>query len=220
MGRRIYINLKKAIRYIISIHIPIVLMVLVPLALGWIFPNIFTPVHVIFLELIMGPTCSIIYENEPMEANAMQIPPREATDSFFTRPELLTSVLQGLVITAGLIALYWFGVTQKMGEHSTRSLVYLGIISANVALTLVNRSFYFSVITTLRNKNNLITLIICCTVVFSALILTVPFLAKIFSFGPLSFKQASLGIGLGLISVLWFEGVKFYRRQKGQKKTD
>ena len=68
MGRRIYTNLKKAIQYIISIHIPIVLTVFLPLALGWIYPNIFSPVHIIFLELIMGPTCSIIYENEPMEA--------------------------------------------------------------------------------------------------------------------------------------------------------
>jgi Ca2+-transporting ATPase len=66
MGRRIYTNLKKAIQYIISIHIPIVLTVFLPLALGWIYPNIFSPVHIIFLELIMGPTCSIIYENEPM----------------------------------------------------------------------------------------------------------------------------------------------------------
>src|SRR5690606_552580 len=64
MGRRIYTNLKKAIQYIISIHIPIILTVFVPLVLGWVYPNIFSPVHVIFLELIMGPTCSIIYENE------------------------------------------------------------------------------------------------------------------------------------------------------------
>ncbi|MCP4978167.1 MAG: HAD-IC family P-type ATPase, partial [Maribacter sp.] len=67
MGRKIYANLKKAIQYVISIHIPIILMVFLPLALRWVYPNIFSPVHVILLELIMGPTCSIIYENEPME---------------------------------------------------------------------------------------------------------------------------------------------------------
>lgn len=63
MGRKIYTNLKKAIQYIISIHIPIILTVFIPLLLGWIYPAIFSPVHVIFLEMIMGPTCSIIYEN-------------------------------------------------------------------------------------------------------------------------------------------------------------
>lgn len=66
MGRRIYSNLKKAIQYIISIHIPIIVTVFLPLVLGWIYPAIFSPVHIIFLELIMGPTCSIIFENKPL----------------------------------------------------------------------------------------------------------------------------------------------------------
>ena len=76
MGRKIYTNLKKAIQYIISIHIPIILTVFIPLALGWIYPNIFSPIHIIFLELIMGPTCSIAFENEPAEAGQMRRPPR------------------------------------------------------------------------------------------------------------------------------------------------
>ncbi|HLT32498.1 MAG TPA: HAD-IC family P-type ATPase, partial [Aquaticitalea sp.] len=83
MGRKIYTNLKKAIQYIISIHIPIILTVFIPLALGWVYPNIFSPVHVILLELIMGPTCSIIYENEPMEKNTMVQKPRPFTSTFF-----------------------------------------------------------------------------------------------------------------------------------------
>src|SRR5690606_24751286 len=79
-GRRIYANIKKAIQYIISIHIPIILTVSLPLFLGWVFPYIFTPVHVIFLELVMGPTCSIVYENEPMEKNTMRHAPRQMSD--------------------------------------------------------------------------------------------------------------------------------------------
>src|SRR5690606_7555446 len=76
MGRRIYANLKKAIQYIISIHIPIILTVFIPLALSWVYPNIFSPIHIIFLELIMGPTCSIVYENEPIEKNTLEERPR------------------------------------------------------------------------------------------------------------------------------------------------
>ena len=95
MGRRIYVNLKKAIRYIISIHVPIILIVFIPLVLGWIYPAIFSPIHVIFLELIMGPTCSIIYENEPIEENAMRQPPRPPSANFFNASELLVSVFQG-----------------------------------------------------------------------------------------------------------------------------
>jgi len=96
MGRKIYTNLKKAIQYIISIHIPIILTVFIPLALGWIYPNIFSPIHIIFLELIMGPTCSIIYENEPMEKNLMMQKPRPLTTNFFNLKELTTSIIQGL----------------------------------------------------------------------------------------------------------------------------
>jgi Ca2+-transporting ATPase len=87
-GRRIYSILKKAIRYIVSIHIPIILAVSLPLFLGWIYPDIFTPVHVIFLELVMGPMCSIVYENEPAEKNSMQKSPRPIGSTFLSLKEL------------------------------------------------------------------------------------------------------------------------------------
>ena len=84
------------------------LTVFVPLALGWVYPNIFSPVHIIFLELIMGPTCSIIYENEPMEKNTMQQKPRPFTNTFFNWKELSTSIVQGLMITAGALIIYQY----------------------------------------------------------------------------------------------------------------
>jgi Ca2+-transporting ATPase len=116
VGRKIYTNLKKAIQYIISIHIPIILTVFVPLALGWIYPNIFSPVHVIFLELIMGPTCSIIYENEPIEKNTMKLKPRPLSDTFFNWKELTTSILQGLAITVGTLGTYQICHSPKLNR--------------------------------------------------------------------------------------------------------
>ena len=92
MGRKSYGNLKKAIQYIISIHIPIILTVSLPLFLGWVYPNIFTPLHVIFLELIIGPTCSIVYENEPLEKDGMRRPPRPLSLTFLTWKELSISI--------------------------------------------------------------------------------------------------------------------------------
>ena len=145
MGRRIYTNLKKAIQYIISIHIPIILTVFIPLALGWIYPDIFSPVHIIFLELIMGPTCSIIYENEPMEKNTMLQKPRPFQLTFFNWNELTTSILQGLMITAGTLSAYLFAVSNGYSEMHTRSVVFVVLISANIFLTLVNRSFFYSI---------------------------------------------------------------------------
>ncbi len=214
MGRRIYSNLKKAIQYIISIHIPIILTVFIPLALGWVYPNIFTPVHVIFLELIMGPTCSIIYENEPMEKNIMLQKPRSLSNTFFNWRELMTSIVQGLAITAGTIFIYRYAVGQGSNENVTRTMIFLTLISANVLLTLVNRSFYYSVITTSRYKNNLVVIIIFITAVLMGLLLFVKPLSNIFKFETLDAVQMLISIVTGFISVIWYEGVKFIKRRR------
>ncbi len=218
MGRRIYTNLKKAIQYIISIHIPIVLTVFLPLALGWLYPNIFTPVHIIFLELIMGPTCSIIYENEPMEKNTMQQKPRPFTSTFFNWKELAGSMVQGLAITAGTLAVYQYAVMQGYSEEHTRSMVFVVLIAANIFLTLVNRSFYYSVLTTLLYKNNLVLLIITATVAITGLLLYVPPLARVFKFQPWVAGQLLVSIAAGSIFVGWFEAVKWSNRLTAKKR--
>ena len=214
MGRRIYTNLKKAIQYIISIHIPIVLTVFLPLALGWVYPNIFSPVHIIFLELIMGPTCSIIYENEPMEKNTMFQKPRPFSTTFFNWRELATSIIQGLMITLGVLLVYQYAVKQNFSEALTRSMVFTCLIAANILLTLVNRSFYYSLLTTVKYKNNLILLIICLTVMITGLLLYIQPLANFFGFKPLSAFQLLISISVGFVSVLWYELVKVFKRVK------
>ncbi|MEO8117163.1 MAG: cation-translocating P-type ATPase [Bacteroidota bacterium] len=214
MGRKIYTNLKKAIQYIISIHIPIVLTVFIPLALGWIYPNIFSPVHIIFLELIMGPTCSIIYENEPMEKNAMIQKPRHISNTFFNWKELTTSIIQGLVITAGTLITYQYAVHQGYNELLTRTMVFTMLIVANIFLTLVNRSFYYSILTTLKYKNNLVLLIISITIVILGLLLFVKPLTKFFQFESLNLSQLLICIAIGFVSVIWFELVKWAKRIK------
>jgi Ca2+-transporting ATPase len=212
MGRRIYTNLKKAIQYIISIHIPIVLTVFIPLALGWIYPNIFSPVHIIFLELIMGPTCSIIYENEPMEKNSMLMKPRPISTTFFNWKELTTSMLQGLAITAGTLLTYQYAVSKGYNEAITRTMVFTVLIAANIFLTLVNRSFYYSVLTTIRYKNNLVLLIIGITIVIFALLIFVQPLAIFFNFEAINTEQLLVSIGMGFVFVIWFEIIKWIKR--------
>jgi Ca2+-transporting ATPase len=213
MGRRIYTNLKKAIRYIISIHIPIILTVFIPLALGWIYPNIFTPVHIIFLELIMGPTCSIIYENDPMESNMMQQPPRPLSNTFFSWKELWISIIQGLAITATALLTYRYAVQAGKDENATRTMVFLVLIAANIFLTLVNRSFYYSIFTTSRYPNKLIPLIIGITILLVGAILFIDPLTAFFKFTRLNWQDFSFGIFAGFLSVIWFEIVKFAKRK-------
>lgn len=214
MGRRIYINLKKAIQYIISIHIPIILIVFIPLALGWLYPNIFSPVHIIFLEIIMGPTCSIIYENEPMESNLMLQKPRPMTTTFFNLKEITISIVQGLVITLGLLFVYHYCIDEGFSEKYTRTTIFLTLIASNVFLTLENRSFYYSIFTTIRYKNNLVAMIIGITIGITALLLLVPVFLNFFMFEKVGIVQIGFSIVVGFISVLWIEIYKFFKRKK------
>lgn len=212
MGRKIYTNLKKAIQYIISIHIPIVLTVFIPLALGWIYPNIFTPVHVIFLELIMGPTCSIIYENEPIEKNSMTQVPRPFTSTFFSWKELTTSVIQGLAITLGTLFVYQYAVKNGYDVNTTRTMVFSCLVFANIFLTLVNRSFYYSIFTTIHYKNNLVIWMIFITIILLISLIYIEPFARFFDFNTISISQLVICLAVGSISVLWNEIVKFLKR--------
>lgn len=214
MGRRIYNNLKKAIRYIISIHIPIILTVFIPLALGWVYPNILSPVHIIFLELIMGPTCSIIYENEPMEKNLMIRKPRPFTTTFFNSKELMVSIIQGLAIAAGSLLVYQYAARQHYDIQTTRTMVFTVLIAANIFLTLVNRSFHYDVFTTLKYKNNLVGLMIGITVLLLLLLIYIKPLNSFFEFKALNLVQVTISSGLGFLSVIWYEGVKWISRKK------
>ena len=214
MGRKIYINLKKAIQYIISIHIPIILIVFIPLALGWIYPNIFSPVHIIFLEIIMGPTCSIIYENEPMEDNLMLQKPRPLTNTFFNLKEITISIIQGLAITLGLLFVYQYCIRENCTENATRTIVFLTLIASNIFLTLANRSFYYSIFTTIKYKNNLVLLIIGVTVFITTLLLFIPQFSQFFMFNIVSIQHIGLSILVGGISVFWIEIYKGFKRLK------
>lgn len=213
-GRRIYANLKKAIQYIISIHIPIVLTVSLPLFLGWIFPHIFTPVHVIFLELVMGPTCSIVYENEPIEKNAMKEPPRSMSETFLSRKELKISIIQGLLITIGVLGMYQFSVHNDGNEEQTRAMVFSTLIFANIFLSFVNRSFYYSVLDSFSYKNPLLVGISTLVILSLIAILYFEPFARFFHVSPLHITDLLYCLLAAGLSVGWFEGFKWMKRRK------
>ena len=213
-GRRIYTNLKKAVQYIISIHIPIILTVSLPLFFGWIYPDIFTPVHVIFLELVMGPTCSIVFENEPMEKNTMLLPPRPLTETFLNWGELSMSILQGLMITGGVLFMYQYTLWQGGSEEMTRTMVFTTLIFANIFLTLVNRSFHYSFITTLKYKNNLLAGILLITLAILVTMLYAEPVTAFFHLNHPMIPDIARCMGIAFVSVFWIEAVKWWRRQK------
>lgn len=215
-GRKIYANLKKAIQYIISIHIPIILMALVPLMLNWRYVFLFTPVHVIFLELIMGPTCSIVYENEPFEKELMQQKPRVASTGFFNGRELTMSIIQGIGISIGAIIVYQYSTLNELSEELTRAMVFTTLISANIFLTLVNRSLTKPFWVSIKYRNPLVPLIILVTIGLALMILFVDPVSHFFQVTPPRAGQLLFACVAGFGSVIWVDLVKVLKVRPGR----
>ena len=213
LGRRIYENLKKAIRYIISIHIPIILIVTVPLLLFWKFTDFFSPVHVIFLELIMGPTCSIIFENEPIEADSMTKKPRKMSTSFFSFHELSLSIIQGLMITIACLGLGYYFMMKGNNQAEVRTIIYTTLIFSILFLTLVTRSFNRSIFTTIRYKNNLIPIVLVFSLIILFLSIYLPFVRNIFYFQELKITDLLYCFAAAFSGVIWVELYKFFKRR-------
>jgi len=214
IGRKIYDNLKKAIQYIVSIHIPIILIVTLPLLFLWKFTDIFSPVHVIFLELIMGPTCSIIYENEPMEPGTMSRPPRPPLATFLSAKQLRISIEQGLMITAGCLGVGYYFMQHHADETIVRTSIFITLLFCNIFLTFINRSFKYSVFYTLRYKNYLVPLITGITFLFLLALLYIPFARQLFRLGTLSFSYLLICVSVALVSTFWIELFKTGKKIK------
>ena len=214
LGRRINENLTKAIRYIISIHIPIIMLVMLPIFLGWLPSLLFSPIHVIFLELIMGPTCSIIYENEAIPERYLRSPKKTGNDNFLEWQELWMTSLQGLFITLICVMAGYHAFQSGLDEYTIRSYVFTTLIFSNVFLTLVNRSFATSILKTITWKNKLIPLIIFLSVFLLLVILNVPVAAALFKVAPLQFQEYGYLLLLAFIATFWIEPFKFIRRIK------
>ena len=212
LGRKIYSNLKKAIQYIVSIHIPIILIVALPLLLSWHFTNIFSPVHVIFLELIMGPTCSIIYENEPMEPDTMFKKPLKTGATFLSLKQLTISIVQGLMITAGCLFLGFYYIKAGSNDETIRTIIFISLLFSNIFLTLINRSFVYSIFKTIFYKNNLVPIILITSLLLMFVLLYVPSMRTLFGLTQLNFNQIFLCFSVAIISTLWIELYKWIKR--------
>lgn len=204
-GRKIFHNLVKAVRYIIAIHIPIILTASIPLILGWKFPNIFTPVHIIFLELIMGPTCSVFFEREPAEQLNTENGPRKKTSPFLTRNDVLISITQGLIIAFGVLGLYYYCMRSGYDLEQTRTAVFTTLILANIFLTFIARSYSKTIFTTIRYKNPLVVPVLAGSCGFLVLLLLFAPARDLFGLAIIS-PALFLGcFAVAFVCVCWFE---------------
>jgi P-type Ca2+ transporter type 2C len=209
LGRGIFDNLRKGMAYIFAVHFPIIGLSLVPLLLGW--PPMFAPVHIVFLEMIINPACSIAFEAEPAESRIMQRPPRPTDEPLFGRHIFFISLLQGAFLL--MISLVVMGSALNHGatENAARAMTFTTLVSGNLGLILVNRSWRHSIIDTLNIRNPALWWVI--TSAFSFLILTLyfPVLREVFHFASITSLEFLFYMLAGIVSVMWFEVYKILR---------
>lgn len=213
LGRRINSNFLKAIRYIISIHIPIILLVMFPAFFNWMPGMLFSPVHVIFLELLMGPTCSIVYENEHTPVSDLSRPV-ESGSSLLQRSQLGITVMQGLMIAAGCTAAGFYAYSHNLNESAIRTYVFTTLVLSNILLTLVNRSFKKSIWHTIQVKNRLMPWMLSITLLLLIIIVYVPQANQIFQVIPLKPAEWVVPVLLAVISTGWIEIWKLFNTRK------
>ncbi len=213
MGRRIFDNLQKALGYIFAIHVPIAGLSLIPVFFSG-YPLVLWPVHVVFMELIIDPSCSVIFEAEKAENNVMSRPPRNLNEPFFGAKKILISCLQGVWILLATLGIYF--ITLKLGYEigQVRAMTFTTLIIANVMTILTNRSWNESIFTILRTPNPTVKWVAGGALLFITLILNIPFLQKMFQFSPITIFEALTVICLGISTIVWFELFKHSRRKR------
>ena len=211
MGRRIFDHLQKAMTYIVAVHVPIAGMSLIPVMFGW--PLALLPVHILFLELIIDPACSIVFEAEPEEADVMRRPPRNAKESIFGRRLFGLGLLQGSSVLLIVLAVYLLGMFVWKSEGDATALSFTTLVVANLGLIFANRSWSRTIWSTLRTPNPALWFILGGTLGFLALALYVPFLRELFHFSMLHPNDIVICLAGGFVSILWFEGLKVFKKK-------
>lgn len=211
-GRKIYDNLQKAMTYIMAIHVPIIGLSLIP-AFFENLPIILLPVHIVFLELIIDPVCSIAFESEKEEADIMTRKPRNLDDTFFGRNKILRSIFQGGLLLAFVMTVYLFTINEGHSELETRAISFSALIIGNIFLILSNLSKTRSAFSVLKENNKSLIFIIFSAVLMLLLTLNIPYLQILFSFqnpGTYHFLISILGAS---IMLLVLELIKYFNNK-------
>ncbi len=212
-GRKIFDNLQKAMSYIIAIHIPIVGLTLLP-AFNASLPILLLPLHIVFMELIIDPVCSIAFESEQEEKGLMKRPPRDPNDQFFSARKITLSALQGLLLLVMVIVVYFISVKEGHSPGEVRAIAFSALIIGNIFLILTTLSKTRSVISIILERNIAVVTILSVAAVMLFSIISVPSLQQLFSFefpGYRHFMTSIAGAGVVLIVL---EAIKLVRQLK------
>lgn len=209
LGRRVYDNLKKATGYILAVHIPIAGMSLLPLFFN--FPVVLLPAHIAFLELIIDPACSTVFECEKESADIMNRPPRNINDSIFNKKSVLISLIQGIGVLLVTFLVFLYAVKTGRSEEEARSFAFVSLVLSNIVLIIVNLSWHNNIYKILLAGNKILFIVIGGAISCLLVVLYAPFFSKLFHMAPISLKEFAL-IGIAsLASLLWFEAIKLFK---------
>ncbi|MBI5432920.1 MAG: cation-translocating P-type ATPase [Planctomycetes bacterium] len=209
LGRRIYDNLRRAMAYVVAVHVPIAGLSLLPVLFGW--PLVLFPVHIVFLELLIDPACSVAFEAEPAADDVMRRPPRRVGAGLFDRRLLGVSLVQGACLLAVTLTVFGWSLRQGEAEGQARALAFAALIAGNVALILVNRSWQRGLFATLAQKNTAAWVVVVGAAATLTAALSIPFLRGLFKFDEVALASVALAVLLGFASLAWFEALKFFQ---------
>jgi P-type Ca2+ transporter type 2C len=221
VGRRIFDNLKKAMAYILAVHVPIaglsLLPVFVPKLFGVDMPLVMMPVHIAFLELIIDPACSVVFEAEGEEADIMDRPPRSVNDPLFSRRMIGVSLAQGFCVLVAVLGVYLWSALSGMPEQAVRALSFATIVVGNLGLIFVNRSWTHSVVSGLRSKNKALWYVTGGTLAAIAALFSFSGTLDLFQFARPNPGDLAIAVGAGVLSVAWFEVYKALRHRRHEQ---
>jgi Ca2+-transporting ATPase len=212
LGRRIYDNLRKAIGFIFAVHVPIAGLALLPLLFG--LPIVLGPMHIAFLEMVIDPVCSLVFEAEAEEDDVMRRPPRLPDEPLFSRALIGWSLLQGGFAFALVAVIFIVASSRGMPEQEVRALAFFSLVLTIVSLIFVNRSFSSSVFTALRRPNRTLFLVLLAITAMLSLTLLWSFASDLFRFGPLHLDDLALTVGAGAIVFVALEFLKPLWRER------
>jgi Ca2+-transporting ATPase len=210
LGRRIFDNIKKAISFIFAVHVPIAGLSMLPVFFpGW--PLLLLPVHIVFLELVIDPSCSLIFEAEREEANVMKRPPRSSDERLFSRASIELALLQGLSVLVMCLGVFLLSRADH-GPDAARTLTFASLVVAFIVIILANRSSEHTIVGGLVLRNAALWWVVGGTTTALGLVLLLPPAQRLFHFAPVPAGDLALSLGAGLLSVAWFDLLKLGRR--------
>jgi len=216
LGRKIFDNLQKAMAYILAIHIPIIGLTLLPAFFSEI-PIFLMPLHIVFMELIIDPVCSIAFESEKEEIGIMDRPPRNPNKRFYSMRKFLSSSLIGLFLLAIALLVYHLALQENHSEGEIRAIVFTALIVGNIFLILSTVSKTRHVISVLLEKNIALLLIVGMASGILILLLNNSFLRKLFNFENPGMQHFIVPLVGAFIILFTLETIKFYKMRKFRK---